>query len=132
MIRLIHLVVIAALVVAAAWVYRIKFEATVQAERVAKLQREVRHERDAIAILRAEWARLDSPARIQGLAERHLALKPIQPHQFDRFDNLPAMPSRLVPPNSTDPIGAAIDALTAQQDMPDQPTGSIRDASPGR
>ena len=68
--------VIVALVVAAAYVYDIKFEATIQAERLAKLRGEIRRERDAIAALRAEWARLDMPGRIQGLAQRHLPLKP--------------------------------------------------------
>ena len=61
---------------AAAYVYEIKFESTLQAERVAKLRGEVRRERDAIAALRAEWATLDNPARVQGLAQRHLQLKP--------------------------------------------------------
>lgn len=125
MIRLLNLVVIAALVLAAGYVYRIKFESTVQAERVAKLRGEVQRERDAIAILRAEWAKLDNPARVQGLAERHLALKPVRPQQFDSFDHLPAQPPRLVPPNSNDPIGAAINALTAEPGPPDVPTGSL-------
>jgi len=35
----------------------------------------IREQRDAIAVLRAEWARLDAPLRLQGLADRHLALK---------------------------------------------------------
>ena len=44
--RILNLVVIGALVLAAAYVYRIKFDSTVQAERLAKLRGEVRHERD--------------------------------------------------------------------------------------
>ena len=79
----IHLIVVAALVVAAVDVYKIKFESTVQAERLAKLRVEIRRERDAIAALRAEWAQLDNPARIQALAQRHLALKPIDPTQIE-------------------------------------------------
>jgi hypothetical protein len=42
-------------------VYKIKYESTLQAERVAKLRAEVRREQDAIATLRAEWAKLDRP-----------------------------------------------------------------------
>ena len=49
-----------------------------QAERVAKLRGDMRRERDAIAALRAEWATLDNPARIQGLARRHLQLRPAE------------------------------------------------------
>ena len=54
--RVLNLVVIGALVLAAAYVYRIKFDATVQAERLAKIRGEVRHERDTIAALRADGA----------------------------------------------------------------------------
>ncbi len=59
--RVLNFAVIGVLVLAAAWVYRIKFDATVQAERLAKLRSEVRHERDEIAALRAEWGQLDNP-----------------------------------------------------------------------
>ena len=72
--RLLNILVIGALIVAASYVYKIKFDSTLQAERVAKVRSELRNERNAIAVLRAEWARLDSPSRIQGLADRHLTL----------------------------------------------------------
>ena len=89
MIRLLNICVIAALFVAAAYVYKIKYESTQRVEQVAKLRAEIRREHDAIATLRAEWSRLDSPARIQELAKRHLALRPIEQRQFDRLDQLP-------------------------------------------
>ena len=41
MIRIIHLVVVCAFVAAAAWVYKIKFDATVQAERIAVIRNEI-------------------------------------------------------------------------------------------
>jgi cell division protein FtsL len=108
MMRLINICVIVALVLAAADVYKIKFESTSQAQRVAKLRMEIRREHDAIAALRAEWAKLDSPARIQDLARRHLALKPAEARQIDRLDNLPERPPDLVPPDEPDPIGIMI------------------------
>jgi len=106
--RLLNILVIAALVVAASYVYKIKFDSTLQAERVAKLRGEIRKERDAIARLRAEWAKLETPGRIQSLAERHLALKPIQPTQFDNLDRLPERPPQIVAPQTSDPIGAML------------------------
>ncbi len=81
--RLIHLFVIGALVFAAAYVYRIKMESTARTERVLRLHAEIREQRDAIAVLHAEWAKLDAPLRLQGLAERHLALKPLNATQYD-------------------------------------------------
>lgn len=98
MLRILHIGVVAALVLAAADVYKIKFDSTLQAEQVAKLRGEIRRERDAVAALRAEWTALDNPDRIQALAARHLALKPLDIGQLDKLDQLPARPIDLVPP----------------------------------
>jgi len=121
MMRVLNILVIAALVSAAAYVYKIKFESTRQAEHLAKVRMEIRQEQDAIASLRAEWSKLDTPSRIQALANRHLSLKPIDPRQFDALRNLPDRPPDLVPPNSAEPIGS----LLENPDLLDIPTGSI-------
>jgi hypothetical protein len=116
-IRFVHLTVVAALIMAAAYVYKVKFESTVRAAEVTRLAAEIKRERDAIAALRAEWAELDNPARIQGLAERHLALRMLDPEQLDRFDHLPERPA---PPGSEpDAIAAMIDGW-----KPGQPDGA--------
>src|SRR5262245_56020969 len=104
--RLVNILVIAALILAASFVYKIKFDSTLQAERVAKLRSELRRERNAIAVLRAEWARLDTPGRIQGLADRHLALQPVKPAQFDKLERLPDTAAER--PAGKDPIGAML------------------------
>src|SRR5262249_36214086 len=108
MMRVLNICVIGALVLAAADVYKIKFESTRQAQRVAKLRLESRRARHAVAALRAEWAKLDNPARIQDLARRHLALKPVDSRQIDPLDNLPERPPDLVPVDEPDPIGTVI------------------------
>ena len=117
--RLLNILVIGALIFAASFVYKIKFDSTLQAERVAKLRGELRRERNAIAILRAEWAKLDTPARIRGLADRHLALQPAKATQFDGLDRLPDRPPAVTPVPSSDLIGAM-----AAPVVPDT-TGSI-------
>ena len=121
MMRLLNICVIVALIVAAVYVYKIKFESTRKAEQVARLRLDIRRERDAIADLRAQWSKLDNPVRIQQLAQRHLTLRIIDSHQFDSLDHLPERPSELVPANASDPIGNLLDGR-------DQPTSSI--ASP--
>jgi len=123
MLRLINIIVIGALVVAAAWVYEIKYASTRQAERVAKLRSEIRREHDAIAGLRAEWAQLDNPDRIQILAKRHLTLKPLEPTQIDTLDRLPERPVEIVPPGTADPIGALIETMVD----PEVVTGAVPD-----
>ena len=91
--RIIHLFVIAALVFAAAYVYRIKMESTARTERVL---------------------------RLQGLADRHLALKPLVATQYDSLKNLPERPTSLVKPGDPDPIGAMLQAIE-----PETVTGSV-------
>jgi hypothetical protein len=107
--RILNLIVIGVLILAAAYVYRIKFDSTVQAERLAKIRNEVRRERDTIAALRAKWGELDNPARIEALAKHYLPLRPIAPTQFSSLDQLPERPPQLVKPDSPDPIGAFIE-----------------------
>lgn len=109
--RVINLIVISVMILAAAYVYRIKFDSTVQAERLAKIRSEVRRARDTIAELRAEWSQLDNPARIEGLTKHYLQLKPITPTQFDSLDKLPDRPPEVFRRDSPDPIGAAIEML---------------------
>jgi hypothetical protein len=121
--RLIHLLVIGALVFAAAYVYRIKMESTSRTERVLRLHAEIREQRDAIAGLRAEWAKLDAPLRLQSLAERHLALKPVVATQYDSLKNLPERPPNFARPGSRDPIGAMIETIDAAADA--TVTGSV-------
>lgn len=120
--RLINLIVVVALVLAAAFVYKVKFNSTVQAERVAKLRAEIRRERESVAALRAEWSQLDNPTRIQGLAKRHLSLKPMDATQTETAERLPERPPEMVPPDAADPIGAMLD---------DYPIGSVP-ATPAR
>jgi hypothetical protein len=120
--RILNFVVIGSLVLAAADVYRIKYESTVQAEHLAKLRGEVRRVRDQIAALRAQWGELDNPGRIDPLAKRFLGLRPVLPAQYDALDHLPARPIQPVRPGEADPIGGIIEHL----EDPAPITGSLR------
>jgi cell division protein FtsL len=122
--RILHLLVIGVLVFAAAYVYRIKMESTDRTEHVLRLQAEIREQRDAIAVLRAEWARLDAPLRLQGLAERHLPLKPLVATQYDSLKNLPERPPNFARPGEADPIGAMLHTIDAPADATTV-TGSV-------
>jgi cell division protein FtsL len=127
MMRILNILVIGALVAAAAYVYKVKFESTREAERLAKLRTEIRQEQDAIASLRAEWSKLDTPARIQELAKRHLStMKPVDPRQIDTLRNLPERPPDLVPPDAADPIGS----LLENPEVVEVPTTSSISAAP--
>jgi hypothetical protein len=122
--RIIHLLVVGMLIFAAAYVYRIKMESTSRVERVQRLNAEIREQRDAIAALRSEWAKLDAPLRLQGLSDRHLQLKPVNGTQYDSLKNLPERPPRMFRPGEPDPIGAMLNTIEAASD-PDNVTGSV-------
>jgi cell division protein FtsL len=124
MLRLLHMVVLAGLFLAAADVYKIKYESTLQAEKVAKLRGEIRREQDMIANLRAEWSKLDRPDRIQELAQRHLTLKAAEIVNYDPLDRLPERPIPIVPPGVADPLGALIETFAD----PEAVTGSASGA----
>ena len=117
--RILHLLVIGVLVFAAAYVYRIKMASTVRTEHVLQLHADIRAQRDAIAALRAQWTKLDAPLRLQGLAERHLPLKPVNATQYDSLKNLPERPPNFN--RNPDPIGAmiqTIDTVAATGSLP--------------
>jgi hypothetical protein len=98
---------------------------------VLRLHAEIREQRDAIAVLRAEWTRLDAPLRLQGLAERHLPLKPLNATQYDSLKNLPERPPSFVKPGDPDPIGTMLQTIDAAADAATV-TGSVPPAGDQR
>lgn len=89
MIKLLHVVAIGALVSSALYAYSIKYETTLQAEQLQKLKAKAQRERDAIAVLKAEWQFLNRPERLQALADKHLDLQPLQITQIVRLSDIP-------------------------------------------
>lgn len=90
MLKLLHVVAIGALVSSAVYAYSIKYETTLEAEHQQKLKAQTQRERDAIAVLKAEWQFLNRPDRVQVLAERHLDLQSFTVSQVVRFSDIPA------------------------------------------
>lgn len=89
MLKLLHVVAIGALVSSAVYAYSIKYETTLEAEHLQKLKAKAQRERDAIAVLKAEWQFLNRPDRVQMLAERHLDLQPFSVTQVVRMSDIP-------------------------------------------
>lgn len=89
MIKLLHVVAICALVSSALYAYTIKYETTLEAEQLQKLKAKAQRERDAIAVLKAEWQFLNRPERIQALADRHLDLQPFSIGHVVRASDIP-------------------------------------------
>lgn len=85
----------------AVWAYRVNYDTRAAVERVETLQRQIHREREAIAVLRAEWAWLNRPERLAGLVAQHaeaLGLEPLRPTQMAEIGPLVRMPPPPAPP----------------------------------
>ena len=73
--------------------------------------------------MRAEWAQLENPARVQGLVRRHLPLRPPETMQFDALDRLPEKPPQIVQPPVEDAIASMIENPDTEStgSVPEQP-----------
>ncbi|WP_349369258.1 hypothetical protein [Salinarimonas sp.] len=106
MIKLLHVAAIAGLIGSAVWAYSIKYETIRQTEELARLEREIEREREMIAVLRAEWAFLNRPDRVEALTDAHLPdVVPFAVEHLARFEDLPDRPP------DADEIGAKLQAL---------------------
>jgi hypothetical protein len=121
--RLMHILAIAALIGSAVYSYRIKYDTLYLSEQVAKLKSRLHREKEAIAVLRAEWQFVNRPDRIQTLADKHLHdLAPAAITQSVRWAEIPPRPA------ATDSIGAKLEALglAAPTATPSAKTGDVR------
>lgn len=105
MVRLLNFFAIAALIGSAIYAYTIKYETIFHAETILKLKHEIKAEHDKIGTLRAEWAHLTRPERVQALADKFLDLQPVALNQIVSADALPGKAPRI------DAIGRKLEAL---------------------
>ena len=120
MTRFLHVVAITALIASALYAYSVKYETLYYAEQIAKLKARVHRERDAIAVVKAEWQLLNRPDRLQANADRHLDLQPLDVRQLATFAELPNRSQR------GDEIGRKLEALGVLE-----PTATPKDKRPG-
>jgi hypothetical protein len=120
-IRLVHLAAIGALISSAFYAYTVKYETTWEAEQLIKLKSKVQREKDAIAILRAEWQLLNRPERLQELSRQYPDLAPLQAHQLGTIAELPMRGEK------GDALGKKLDlmGLASPTATPTETTGSI-------
>ncbi|KQP52744.1 hypothetical protein ASG40_07980 [Methylobacterium sp. Leaf399] len=127
MIRLLNLLAVVGLIGSAIYAYSIKYDTLYQSAQVSKAKTQLHKERQAIAVLRAEWQLLTRPDRLQAAVERHLGLEPIGVSHLGRLADLPARVDR------GDEIGRLLSATatatpkekTAKRGDEPRTTGSI-------
>jgi hypothetical protein len=80
-----HLSAAVLVVVCATWAYRVNYTTQEALDRVADLNEEIAAEREALAVLKAEWAYLNRPDRLRQLVDLNaeaLGLADLTPEQF--------------------------------------------------
>ena len=103
--RLLHVIAIGALVASAVYVYSLKYQTIYASEQIVKTRHLIAKERDAINILRAEYAFLTRPDRLQALADKQLDMQPLSLHQIVKASDLPEPVARI------DSIGRKLESL---------------------
>ncbi len=88
MLRFVNICLVLGLVALAYVIYQSKYEAHALDERIIVLNKEIETERDALAVLRAEWSLLNRPERIERLAQKYLKLAPAHPQQLLILDEV--------------------------------------------
>lgn len=89
MLRYLNVLAVLALLGSAVYAYSIKYETILTSEQIVKLKNLNQRERESIAVLRAEWAHLIRPTRIQALADQHLDMKQLTVDQIVQVTDLP-------------------------------------------
>ncbi len=90
--RTTDIVIVIVMVAAAAFTYTTKHGAEAELAKARQLEAQIRLERDAIDILRADWSLLTQPSRLQRLADAYtddLMLYPVEPYQYADLSELP-------------------------------------------
>src|SRR6185312_11948219 len=138
--RILNISLVVVLVMTAAIVYDVKYTSTYEAQKVARLDAEIRVEREKIAALKAEWSVLSAPDRIQRLASKYLGMKPLSVSHIGGFASLPERIRISGDPigdiidsldkNGSDPIGNIIEKLESTRLEEPETTGSIKTPEP--
>ena len=87
--RLLHVVAIGALIASAVYVYTVKYQTIYASEQIVKTRHLIDKERDEINVLRAEYAHLTRPDRLQALADKQLEMQPLALNQIVKAGDLP-------------------------------------------
>jgi cell division protein FtsL len=121
--RLMHVVAIGALVISAVYVYSVKYKTILWSEKIVATRQAVEREQDAINVLRAEYALLTRPERLEALADKDLGMQPLALSQIVKASDLPEAQPRV------DSIGRKIESL-GLLGMSATPSAGVTGATP--
>jgi len=103
--RILHLFAIGALLGSAGYVYGVKYRSVLAREELVDMRHRIDKERVEVARLKAEYASLVRPDRLQELADKQLGMQPLALNMIARLEDLP------FPGPKVDSIGQKIESL---------------------
>ncbi|PKR90027.1 hypothetical protein CXZ10_01140 [Pleomorphomonas diazotrophica] len=113
MTRYINALLVFLMVLSAAAVYDMKYEAEIAAENIKQKQAEIAQAHEDISLLKAEWALLTRPARMRDLLERHKDILSLTPLSSDHIGTLADIPEKPVVPPVDAPVEQSADGSAA-------------------
>ncbi len=119
MTRYISALLVFLMVLSAAAVYDMKYEAEIAAENISKKQAEIAQARDNISLLKAEWALLTRPARMRDLLGRHQDILNLTPLSSNHIGTLADIPEKPVIPPVDAPTEQSADGSAVLPDIQD-------------
>lgn len=96
MIRLSTVVWLALVAVIGFAMFKVKYEVMSLEDQLARLNRSIAADQDALHVLKAEWSYLSQPSRLNDLNQRFLGLAPMATSQLAQMDRLAQIPFRNV------------------------------------
>lgn len=130
MTRLLLLLSTAAVIGVAVWAYNIGYDTRDAFKRLAEKRSELAAEREAIQVLRVEWAYLNNPARLQELVAHYqdeLQLQRIAPESYSFAASIPFPPREEL---EDAPTTGVADLVVIGEDEPLSPRASAGDQPP--
>ena len=112
MMRFLNSALVVAILVSASIVYGLERQSRLADGRLAKIRGEIAEEREQIRRLRAEWSHLNTPARLEQLAVKHLEHQPSPVSQVIKLDEVSERVPGLTPGSEPAPQ----DAITKMLD----------------
>ncbi len=132
--RVLFALAMLAVVATAAWAYNVNYRTAETLDRIARLEGRIEGERERIAVLAVEWARLNAPDRLRAMVSRQndrLLLMPMAADHFGETAQVPYPPRPALPATpETDPDGGPPVALVAGDADPAASPDTAAEAPP--
>jgi len=103
------------------WAYKENYRTQDSLRRVAVLQKEIAVEREAIGVLKAEWAYLNRPERLRGLVKLNfdeLKLLPLMPSHFAEVELVAYPKDEIKPEEIEDPVSTSATQAGPDKEFP--------------